>query len=70
MKFLTIIERDGKGCSAYVPDLPGCVAAGDTEKEVRELIHEGIQLHLKGMREAGDPIPEPVSTAEYFEAAS
>ena len=48
MKYLIIIEKDGKGCSAYVPDLPGCVAAGETEEEVRELIHEGIQLHLKG----------------------
>ena len=53
MKYLIIIEKDGKGCSAYVPDLPGCVAAGDTEEEVRELIQEGIQLHLKGMRETG-----------------
>ena len=70
MKYLIIIEKDGKGCSAYVPDLPGCVAAGDTEEEVRELIQEGIQLHLKGMRETGDPIPEPTSTAEYVETAS
>ena len=70
MKYLIIIEKDGRGCSAYVPDLPGCVAAGNTEEEVRELIHEGIQLHLKGMRETGDSIPEPTSTAEYVEAAS
>ena len=70
MKYLIIIENDGKSCSAYVPDLPGCVAAGDTEEEVRELIHEGIRFHLEGMRETGDPVPEPVSTAEYVEAAS
>ena len=70
MKYLIIIENDGKGCSAYVPDLPGCVAAGDTEEEVWELIHEGIRLHLEGKRETGDPVPEPVSTAEYVEAAS
>ena len=69
MRYLIVIEKDGRGCSAYVPDLPGCVAAGDTEDEVRELISEGIQLHLKGMRETGDLIPEPTSTAEYVEAA-
>ena len=70
MKYLIIIENDGKGCSAYVPDLPGCVAAGDTEEEIRELIHEGIRFHLEGMRETGDPVSEPVNTAEYVEAAS
>lgn len=69
MKYLIIIENDGKGCSAYVPDLPGCVAAGDTEEEVRELVREGIRFHLNGMREAGDSIPEPASAAEYVEAA-
>lgn len=69
MRYLIIIEKNGKGCSAYVPDLPGCVAAGDTEDEVRELICEGIRLHLKGMRETGDLIPEPKCTAEYVEAA-
>ena len=68
MKYLIIIEKDGKGCSAYVPDLPGCVAAGDSEEEVRALIHEGIQLHLNGMRETGEIIPEPTSTGEYVEA--
>ena len=69
LRYLIIIEKNGKGCSAYVPDLPGCVAAGDTEDEVRELISEGIRLHLKGMRETGDLIPEPKCTAEYVEAA-
>lgn len=70
MRYLIIIEEDGNGCSAYVPDLPGCVAAGDTEEEVRELIHEGVRLRLEGMRETGNPNPEPAGTAEYVEAAS
>lgn len=69
MKYRIIIEKDGKGCSAYVPDLPGCVAAGDTEEEFRELIREGIRFHLNGMRETGDSIPEPASIAEYVETA-
>ena len=55
-------------CSAYVPDLPGCVAAGDTVEEVRKLIAEAVQMHLEGMREDGDPVPEPTSLCEYVEA--
>ena len=46
MKYLIIIEKDGKGCSAYVPDLPGCVAAGDTEEEVRELIQRRASSYI------------------------
>ena len=70
MNYLVIIEKDGDGCSAYVPDLPGCVAAGDTEEEVRKLIHEAINLHLEDMRETGQDIPEPTTRADYVEAAS
>jgi predicted RNase H-like HicB family nuclease len=67
MRYAIIIENDGNGCSAYVPDLPGCIAAADTVEEVRRLIAEAVQLHLEGMREDGDPIPEPTSMAEYVD---
>ena len=68
MRYAIIIENDGNGCSAYVPDLPGCIAAGDTVEEVRKLIAEAVQMHLEGMREDGDPVPEPTSLCEYVEA--
>jgi predicted RNase H-like HicB family nuclease len=68
MRYAIIIETEGNGCSAYVPDLPGCIAAGDTVEEVRKLIAEAIQMHLEGMREDGDPVPEPTSLCEYVEA--
>jgi predicted RNase H-like HicB family nuclease len=68
MRYAIIIENDGQGCSAYVPDLPGCIAAAETVQEVRKLITEAIQMHLEGMREDGDCIPEPTSLCEYVEA--
>jgi len=67
MRYAIIIENDGNGCSAYVPDLPGCIAAADTVEEVRRLIGETVQMHLEGMREDGDPIPEPNSMCEYLD---
>ena len=59
MQYPVIIERAGANYSAYVPDLPGCVSAGYTLDEVKRNIQEAIELHLEGMREDGDPIPEP-----------
>jgi predicted RNase H-like HicB family nuclease len=67
MEYAIIIERGAEGCSAYVPDLPGCVAAAETEDEVRELIREAIEFHLEGLREDGDPIPQPSSRVGYVE---
>ena len=67
-RYAVIIEREEKGCSAYVPDLPGCIAAGNTEQEVRTLIKEAIEFHLEGMRHHGERIPEPTSICEYGEA--
>jgi predicted RNase H-like HicB family nuclease len=57
------------GYSAHVPDLPGCVAAGATMKETAGLMRKVIQMHLAGMREDGDPVPEPSTIAEYITAA-
>ena len=56
------------GYSAHVPDLPGCIAAGTTREETLQLMREAIQLHLRSMREDGDPIPEP-STVEFLGVA-
>ena len=59
MKYTVVIEKTRSGYSAYVPDLPGCVAAADTQVEVKELIGEAILMHVDSLREHGDPIPEP-----------
>lgn len=64
MQYLVVIEKGPSSFGAYVPDLPGCVAVGETRAEVTELIHEAIQFHLEGMKEDGLPIPEPHSTGE------
>jgi predicted RNase H-like HicB family nuclease len=66
-KYAIVIEK-GRNYSAYVLDLPGCVAAADTVEEVKRLMQEGIEIHLRGMREDGDPIPEPTTTVDYVEA--
>ncbi len=65
MKYAVIFEKSKTGYGAYVPDLPGCVAVGKTLKESQRLIREAIELHLEGMREDGDPIPEATSIADY-----
>jgi predicted RNase H-like HicB family nuclease len=66
MEYLVIYEKGPTSWGAYVPDLPGCVAAGKTQEEVRELIEGAVDLHLRGMREDGDPIPEPTAVAAGF----
>ena len=62
-----IVEEGENSFGAYVPDLPGCVAAADTKEEVLELIQEAIEFHIEGLREDGQPIPEPSSSIEYIE---
>jgi predicted RNase H-like HicB family nuclease len=60
MRYAIVIEKiPGSNYSAYVPDLPGCVATADSLEEIKRLMHEGIEFHLEGMREDGTPIPEP-----------
>jgi predicted RNase H-like HicB family nuclease len=63
MNFAVIYEKTGNGYSAYVPDLPGCVAAGVTFEETAELIRGALALHLETMREDGDSILEPTTIA-------
>ena len=69
MRYAMIIETGQRNYSAYLPDLPGCVATGKTIDEVRVRMREAIELHIAGMREDGLPIPEPTSLADYIEAA-
>jgi predicted RNase H-like HicB family nuclease len=69
MRYAMIIETGKQNYSAYLPDLPGCIATGKTIEEVRDRMREAIELHLAGMREDGLPIPEPTSLADYVEAA-
>jgi predicted RNase H-like HicB family nuclease len=69
VRYAMIIEKGERNYSAYLPDLPGCVATGETVEEVKERMRGAIDLHLRGMREDGLPIPEPTSLAEYVEAA-
>lgn len=64
-RYAVIIEKGSTSYGAYVPDLPGCVAVGDTESEVRRLIEEAIDFHIEGLQLAGEPVPEPSSTVEY-----
>jgi predicted RNase H-like HicB family nuclease len=67
MQYAVIIERSETGFGAYVPDLPGCVAVGETEQEVRELIREAIEFHIDGLREDGQPVPTPAVRIEYVD---
>ena len=67
MKYVVVYERTPSGWSAYVPDLPGCVAAGDTRKEVEALMREAIAMHVESLREEGEPVPEPGSWTSLVE---
>ena len=69
MRYAMIIEQGERNYSAYLPDLAGCIATGKTIEELKQRMSEAIELHLRGMREDGLPIPEPTSLAEYVEAA-
>ena len=70
MRYAVIIEKGDSSYGAYVPDLPGCIAAADTEEEVKKLIHEAIEFHLEGLKENGEPIPQPSSRIEFIEVAA
>ena len=65
MEYMVVIEQGKDSYGAYVPDLPGCVAVGDTREEVLELIQEAIVLHLEMLQDDGLPIPQPHSVSEY-----
>jgi predicted RNase H-like HicB family nuclease len=69
MRYAIVIERGPESYGAYVPDLPGCVAAAESRDEAFRLIREAIEFHIEEMREAGLTIPEPTSSAEYVEVS-
>ncbi len=64
MRYAIVVEKGSRGYSAYVPDLPGCVAAAKTRGDVVKLIREAIEFHIEGLQEEGLRIPEPSSSAE------
>jgi len=68
IRYPIIIEKGPTSYGAYSPDLPGCVAAGDTLEEVRELMKKAIEMHIRGMIEDGEALPEP-SEAEWVDVA-
>jgi predicted RNase H-like HicB family nuclease len=68
MRYAVVIEKANANYSAYVPDLPGCVATGESIAEVEQNIREAIRFHIDGLREDRLPIPEPTARAEYVEA--
>jgi predicted RNase H-like HicB family nuclease len=68
MRYAVVIEKANENYSAYVPDLPGCIATGETVKDVETEIGEAIRLHVEGLLEDGLPVPEPTAIAEYVEA--
>ncbi len=67
MKYLVVVEKGDNGFGAYVPDLPGCVAAAKTREEVVTLIQEAIEFHIEGLKNSGDPVPQPTSQSELVD---
>ena len=70
MRYAIVIEKAEANYSAYVPDLPGCVATGNSIQEVEAEIREAIAFHIEGLREDGDLVPLPSSQVEYIEIAA
>ena len=66
-RYLIVMESTSTGLSAYSPDLPGCVATGASESEVEARMRDAIQLHLAGLRDAGEPVPEPHASSSWVE---
>lgn len=64
MEYLVVVEKGKTGYGAYVPDLPGCVAVAETRREVLKLMREAIVLHIEALRQAGEPVPSPVSKSQ------
>lgn len=69
MKYAVIIEKGPENYGAYAPDLPGCVAVGESRKEAVMLMREAIEFHIDGMKEDGLPVPAPSSLVRYIEVA-
>lgn len=70
MKYAIVIEKTASNYSAYVPDLPGCVATGATLEEIEREIQQAIEFHIDGLREDGLSVPPPSSRVEYVDIAA
>jgi len=70
MDYVVIIEKGTSSFGAYVPDLPGCVAVGETREEAMKLIREAIEFHIEGLKEDGLPVPVPSSTIQTVHVAA
>ena len=66
-RYMVVIERGDRSWGAHVPDLPGCVAIGETREEALQLIREAIELHIEGLKQDGVPVPTPSSDVEFVE---
>ena len=67
MRYAVIVEEGESSFGAYLPDIPGCVAVGDTKEEVMQLIQEAIEFHIEGLCADGQPIPQPSSSVDYVD---
>ncbi len=70
MRYMVVIERGEKSWGAHVPDLPGCVAVGETRDEVLQLIREAIEFHIEGLKQEGQPVPPPSSEGEFVQVGA
>ena len=70
MRYMVVIERGETSWGAHVPDLPGCVAVGESREEVRKLIREAIEFHIDGLRQDGFPVPAPSSEGDFVEVGA
>jgi predicted RNase H-like HicB family nuclease len=70
MRYMVVIERGETSWGAHVPDLPGCIAVGETREEALELIREAIQFHIEGLKQDGLPVPSPSSESEFIEVSA
>ena len=70
MRYLVVLEKGPTSYGAHVPDLPGCIATGETKEEALALIRESIAFHLDGLKQDGQPIPDPSSTGELVDVAA
>ena len=67
MRYMVVIEKGESSWGAHVPDLPGCIAVGETREEAVRLIRETIDFHIEGLKEEGEPVPHPTSEIEFVE---
>lgn len=67
MRYMVVLEQGPNSFGAYVPDLPGCIAVGESESEALSLIQEAIKFHLEGLKEEGQPVPIPHSSSRFVE---